>query len=179
MIAIALMSGLLFAKYRMYAYAVAWHCVHGNYAEVGGHKVKLSILWWKERAHAHETSDMRDHDEWLARACPSNKLDEKPEIDVSPAIPGEVENTQLEELKLTQSVISTLSHNSAKGWSHSLVTLTPRPFTVYCIRDDLTIFGDDVLSRLTCYTAKLPYRFIYDGPPTREKEAESILSSLE
>jgi hypothetical protein len=45
MIAIALMSGLLFAKYRMYAYAVAWHCVHGNYAEVGGHKVKLSILW--------------------------------------------------------------------------------------------------------------------------------------
>src|ERR1039458_2734741 len=178
MVAITLMLGLLCVKYRRYAYAVAWHCMHGNYAEIGGHRVRLPILWWKENAHAHDTPDLRNRDEWLARACPSSVLP-GPEIKVSPTIPGEVEGTEPEELKLTQAVISTLNHNSESGWSHSLLTLTPRPFTLYCIKEHVTGYGLDLGSYLTCHAANLPYSFLYRGPQTSESEAESILSSLE
>lgn len=177
-VTVALIVGVLCARYRRYGYAVAWHCAHGNYAEVGGHRVRLPLLWWKERAHAHDTPDMQDHDEWLARACPSNTIF-RPEIETSPTIPGAGRDTDQEELKSTQSIVSTLSHNSVAGSSHSLITLTPRPFTLYCMRQDLTLLGVDLTSMLTCQAAGLPYSFTYNGPPTREKEAESILSTLE
>lgn len=178
MVTVALIVGLLCVKYRRYGYAVAWHCVHGNYAAIGGRRVRLPLLWWKERVHAHDTPDMLDHDEWLARACPSNTILE-PEIETSPTILGEGRDTDQEELKSTQSLVSTLNHNSVAGSSHSLVILTPRPLVLYCMRTDLTLLGVNLTSMLTCHAAGLTYSFSYNGPPTREKEAESILSTLE
>ena len=170
-VAFALMIGLLCFKYHRYAYAAAWHCTHGNYAELAGHRVKLPILWWKEDAHAYDTV-------LLERACPANTY-LKPEIVVSPAIPGSIRDTDQDELKATQAAISSRNQDSFVGTSSLLVVLSPRPFNLYCKRENIVTSGIVLSSNLFCLAPKAPYSFTYDGPPTREKEAETILSSLE
>jgi len=171
MVAFVLLIGILCVKYYRYAYIVTSHCMHGDFAEIAGYRVRLPYLWWK--------GDSQTRDKYLLlRACPSNTFS-RPELEVNPSIPGDVMDTDQEELKSTQAMISGLNYNGIEGWSHSLVTLTSRPFTLYCIRGDETIFGTKVFSNLTCFAAKLPYWFNYSGPPAYEKEAESILSSLE
>jgi hypothetical protein len=113
-----------------------------------------------------------------ARACPSS-LFPKPEIKVSPAIPGEVADTDAEELKVTQSVISGLNQNPAMGWSHSLVVIKAPRFAFYCMQERFTIVGTDFNHELTCHAPRLPYSFHYNGPPEYEKEAEAIFQSAQ
>ena len=67
---VAAMISLLCMGYRRYAFAVIQHCISGSHAEVGRHKVNLPILWWKESARAHDTSDMLDRNEWLGAGMP-------------------------------------------------------------------------------------------------------------
>jgi len=177
-VALALLVGALCMNFRRYAYAVAWHCTHGEYAEVGGQRVRLPLLWWKEGTHAHDTEDLRDRNEWLARACRSNEF-EIPEINVSQESPGEAPDADQDELRLTKDLVSAMYRHPVWGWSGSLVTLTPRRFTLYCSKDDEVIFGVDVFNGLTCHAAKIPYTFRYSGPPANEQEAEAILSSME
>jgi hypothetical protein len=176
---LAILIGFLYMGYRRYAFALIWHCVHGNQAEVGGHKVILPLLWWKESAHAHDTYDMRDRDEWLARACPSS-LFSNPEINVSPVMPGEeVAGTEEEELKLTQRVISSLNQNPTKGWSYSLVVLSTARFSFYCMREQAALGGSDLFNGLRCHATSLKYSFNYTGPPERENEVQEIFLSLQ
>lgn len=170
-VALVFVIGILCIEYYRYAYIVNWHYIHGNFAEIGRYRVSLPYLWWKNGTESNNSS-------FLLRACPLNTFS-KPELEVSPAIPGEVMDTEQEELKSTQKVISALNHKGIEGWSQSLVTLTPRSFTLYCIRQDEVLYRSNIDTILTCHAAKLPYSFRYSGPSAYEKEAESILSSLE
>ena len=170
-VAPAMVLGLLCLDLRRYAYAATWHCLHGDYAEIGGHRVKLPIFWWKQDAHAYDTS-------LLVRACLANTIN-KPEIIVSPAIPGETRDTDEEELRATQDDISSRNRGSNPRTSSSLVVLHTRPFTLYCKKENIVVSGIDLDSNLFCHVARGPYLFSYDGSPSREIEAESILSSLE
>jgi hypothetical protein len=170
-VAAALMVGLPCVKFRQYAYAVAWHCVHGNYAEIGHHKVRLPAFWWKEDAYAFDTSVLRG-------ARPAGMYD-SPEITLSPAIPGEARDSDQDELKSTEAFVSSRNHDPFAGTSSHLVVLSPAPFRLYCKREDIEMSGLDLSSNLFCHAARVPYSFTYDGPPTREREAELILSSLQ
>lgn len=170
-VALSLIIGLLCIEYERYAYAVAWHCVHGNYAKIAGHRVRLPLLWWKEDAHAYDTT-------LLVRACPANTY-LKPEIVVSPTISGEMGDTNQEELKSAQTVISLKNHNSIAGPSLSLVTLTSRPFTLYCVKEEAAPYGIALYANLSCHAANVPYSFTYDGHPMHEKDVELILSTIE
>ena len=123
-VVLALVIILLSVEYHPYAYAVAWHCVHGNYAEIGGHRVRLPVLWWKEKADAYDTS-------LLVRACPARTFI-KPEITISPTPPGSVRDTDRQELDSIQALVSSANHNALTGTSSSLVILNPKPFTLYC-----------------------------------------------
>jgi hypothetical protein len=178
MIATALMICLLSIRYRRYAYAVAWHCVHGNHAEIGGRQVSVPVLWWKERAHGHATSDFQDNNEWLERACPSSTFP-RPEIEISPVIPGAVADTDREEYDLTRRVVSSLNEHSAKGCSHSLIVLPAAKFSLYCVRSNAALNEFYMLDQLSCNSTKLQYSFGYSGPSGREKEAEAIFLSLQ
>jgi hypothetical protein len=170
-IVILIIIGSLFANYRRYVYAVAWHYEHGNYTEIGGHRIRIPILWWKEDAHAYDTT-------LLVRAYPAGATD-KPEVVASPAIPGEIRDTDQEELKSRRADISSRNGNSNSRTSPSLVVLNARQFTLYCKRDDFVLSGIDLYSTLYCHAVRVPYTLTYDGPPTQEKEAEAILSTLE
>jgi hypothetical protein len=54
---LALVIGLVCIQYHTYAYAIAWHCFHGNCARLtGGYQVSLPILWWKQDSGAYHRS---------------------------------------------------------------------------------------------------------------------------
>jgi hypothetical protein len=103
----------------------------------------------------------------------------EPKIVISPAFPGEVRGTDQEELKSATIAISLKNRKSIHGTTWSLVTLNARQFTLYCQRLDSAPFGIHLFINLYCGVATVPYSFSYNGPPTYEKEAESILSTLE
>jgi hypothetical protein len=178
MAVIALAVCVFFVRYRRYAYAIAWHCANGNYAEIGGHKVQLPLWWWKERAHSHETLDLQDRDEWLARACPSDSFP-KPEINVSPAMPGEAAETDAQELDVIQRTTAFLNQNPPTGWSHSLSVLKASRFTFYCMQDHFAVGALVITNGLACIAPKIPYSFQYHGPPERLREAEAIFGSVQ
>ena len=76
-------------------------------------------------------------------------------------------------------LIAARNNNPVPGMSSSLIILDAKPFVLYCEKIDTKILGLDATNHLSCEAAKVSYIFIYDGPPNYEKEAESILSSLE
>jgi len=171
LIAVAVAGGLLCAEFRLYAYAVIWHRAHGDFATIGGHRVKLPTLWWKEDADAYDTS-------LLERAGHSNTFLAS-QIVVSPAIPGEMRDSDEEELKSTQAIVAIRNRSLSAGTTLSTITLYPKPFKLYCTREGSVISGVKLYSQLLCEAARVPYSFIYNGNPTQENEAESILSTLE
>jgi hypothetical protein len=168
---VLLAIAILCAIYRRYAVAVVWHCVHGNYARVGGHTVTLPILWWKADADAYDTAR-------LVRASPAGTALIS-QIVVSPAIPGEIKQTDQEELKATQLIIDLNNRDSIARRSASLIVLRPKPFTLYCKKDAASPPAIDVLGVFSCRAARVQYSFTYDGPPMHEKEGKAILSTLE
>lgn len=169
-IILALLIGLLCVKYYQYAYALSWHCLHGSYAQIGGHRVELPLLWWKADAQAYDTVN-------LVRAGVANTY-LKPEIVVSPAFPGAIRDSDQEELQAMQAAISR-SHESPGGESSSLVVISTKALTMYCQRKDIIASGVSISTNLFCTAAKVQYAFTYNGPPNRVKEAQAIFSTLE
>jgi hypothetical protein len=166
------LMGCALNQYHQYAYALAWHCVHGNNAEVGGRRVRIPILWWRESdPNAYDTS-------LLVRSYPANILN-RPQIVVRPTLPGEVQDNDLQGLRTSQAIITLQNKDAFLKKQSSLVSLNPKAFTLYCVREDITPFGVAILSTLSCRAAKTHYSFTYSGSPALEKEAELILSTLE
>jgi hypothetical protein len=169
-IALLLVAVLTCLKYSQCVYAVAWHWSHGNDARVGVYRAKLPLLWRQSDAGGYDATS-------IIRAIPLNN---QPQIVISPALPGAVPDSDQEELKSTQAVVSSENRYSRLRSPWSTVVLHPKPFTLYCVKEgDSTSVGTDVISHLQCHAAGVPYTFTYDGPPGHEKEAEVILSSLE
>jgi len=159
----------VYLKYGKCANALAWHCTHGNVATAGGKKVRLPLLWWQEDSGRYDTS-------LFLRALPPINA---PKIVVGPALPGSVGNTDEEELKLTQDVVLSENHSSTGQEHVSVVTVSPKAFALYCVKDEITISPRIAISHLQCNAAGVPYTYTYDGPPEHEKEAEGILSGMD
>lgn len=171
-IAILALASWPIAEYHKYAYALAWHWVHGDYAKVAGHKVRIPALWWEE-------ADPNSYDTYLiVRSSPASAI-LTPEIVVRPTISGEVGEDDSQELKTEERVIALKSKDTIVKTQITLVILKPRPFTLYCEQDDAILFGVALFSNLSCHAARTHYSFTYNGNPAFEKEAEMILSTLE
>ena len=170
--ALALAFVLGTAHYNRYVYAVAWHCAHGNYAQVAGHNVRLPILWWAEK-------DPDYYDTYLLlRACPfSTRV--RPSLTVRPTLQGAARETDAEELEAVQALIALKDSKSTAGISSSLVTLHSKQFTLYWERLEFAPFGTPINTSLYCAAAKSSYFWNYFGPLFYEKEAELILSTLQ
>lgn len=152
--------------------AVAWHCAHGNYAEVAGHRVKLPLLWWKDDDAPYRTI-------LLVRACNSCGV-VQPGVLVSPMLAGQVWSSDEDNLKAVQKMIAGRNKSSLDPARSSLVTIRSPAFVLYCEKDEsvgaLTTLPN---SSLFCEAANLAYSFSFDGDPRFEKEAESLLSTLQ
>ena len=184
-VAIALLVVLqLGVRYRQYAYALGWHCLHGSYAQIGGHRVRLSIWWWRDDDEGYDTAS-------LSRACTGGIA----QITGYPAPAGVIRKTDADELKSVQAFVS-LENKVSTLSASSLLTLHAKSFDLYCKKDAMAKVDYRIASKdagdftyhlpaelqfmsLRCTKAGVPYSFYYSGPPTREGEAESILSSME
>jgi hypothetical protein len=166
-------------RFYRYAYSTTWHCVHGNHTEIGERRIRLPILWWKEPGSGWNDESLVERGVLsLVRAYPTGSFDQ-PRIVIRPAGTWEVGATDEEIRESMQGTIAQMNQGSKTGWSYSLVILTLRNHRMYCVRDDLNQFGANQLVMLNCSAAKMPYSFGYSGPATQEKEAESILSTLD
>lgn len=165
---------LLCLNLHKYVDTSIWHCCHGYLADIGSNKVRVPWLWRQEDAHAYDTL-------LLKRAYPSINLagaqSMGAQIVMSPVIPGELRSTDQEELQATQDLVS-----SRKGMLHtkaSLVELHSRRYTFYCSKVTFSLIDSHSDTNLFCHSVAVPYSFSFDGPLAREREAESILASLE
>lgn len=165
------MLGPVCWRFHEFVFAVAWHCRHGDYADVAGRKIKIPLLWWKENSHYYQTFLLR-------RALPSDVIGQQ-DIEVGPMFPGTMTDSNDETLRLTEKIIS--SHNAHPDGHtfSSLVTLHSGISVFYCDKEDLGAPGNALQSNLHCHASGLPYSFSFNGSPAVEKEAESILSTLQ
>lgn len=143
-----------------------------SYVQVGGYSAKLPSFWWTERDPTHYGTYL------LRRACPF-VTNVQPSLTVRPALPGVVRDTNEEELKAVQALISLKDSNSTPGTSSSLVILRSKQFILYCEKLTFAPLGTPINTALYCTAAKVSYDWSYFGPPSYENEAELFLSTLE
>jgi hypothetical protein len=91
------------------------------------------------------------------------------------AMPGAMRDTDQELLKAQQTMTSITNRGALQGWLSSTITVRAGSFTLFCRKDDV----HQRMSTLFCLAAKVPFSFSYQGSSKWEKEAETILSTLE
>jgi len=155
------------ATLNQYVNAIVWHCEHGSFAELAGHRVRLPIQWRSQGQPAYGNSV-------LSRACPFG-VPVGAQIIAGPTVPGELKNSEQAALEAQQTMASIMNRKSPQGWSSSVVVLRSQHLTLYCRKDDVA----PVQSNLFCLAANVPVSFSYQGASNWEKEAEAILSTVE
>ena len=178
---VVVVAALPAIRYRRYAYAIAWHCRHGNYAEFSGHRVTLPLSWWEEK------DTVRWEQYFLKRACPGAACLE-PEIDVTRVVPSQellIPASDQAEMDQREQAIARLNgrvhSTSPVALTASVLTIRTRSRTLFCekiaMRNGKTVRN----SFLDCGAARFPYTILSSsfGMPWREREIESILSTLE
>jgi hypothetical protein len=163
--------------YRQYAYAIAWHCWHGNYVTLPGHRIKLPLFWWEEEDSVQWDSFV------LKRASRSFFWVQLQEISVRhvrPAFQMTIVDTDEEELDQLHRLISYLNARPQLQFRHAetLVTIKTRAMTLYCLRTELSVPQLPSVALFNCDAPKFPYTVTF-GPLTQEDEAKSVLSTLE
>jgi len=140
---------------------------------VAGHRVTLPLLGWEEK----------DPVKWgtyhLVRACPGF-LCLSSEIDVSHIVPPvqyPVTETDQQELEKDRRAVSLLNQRRPQSDAAIVVIKTPA-MNLDCVRGTLGLPPIGVSARLECAASKFPYTITLHAP-TSEKEAESILSTLQ
>lgn len=157
--------------YSSYAKAVAWHCAHGNYAELGHHRVKLPLLWRPVDSNQWDTVKVQ-------RAWPARPYF----IDLAPSITSPPEPARFStEEELVAKLEQVAARPGSKKMGATVVVRSAKLSNLYCL--SLGVLG----GTLFCYTTASSYRFDYVAAPTANSseqrrvrvEAEAILSSLQ
>jgi hypothetical protein len=137
--------------------AIAWHCTHGNYAEVAGHRVKLPLLWWKNDEDAPYRTVL------LVRACVSCGV-VQPELQARPLLPGQAWSSDEDNLKAMQKMVKERGGPFSDQARRSLVTLRSPAYVFYCKKEESTSrIADLPDNELFCEAANLPFSFLFDG----------------
>ena len=175
-ISIALLVGFAGLANGSYVSAAAWHCGHGNHAQVGSYRLRLPWRWRTLGAPNNELTLL---------GAGTSDFGRRPKIMLMPADPddppppskGDPDQDELNYVK--QSVTLMNRYYPSKGWATSLVVLKPKPFPIYCERMEYSHTGENRFIEMTCHVGHTGDVFLYTGPPSREPEAESILSSIQ
>ena len=150
-----------------YLFAIAWHCVHGNSAEMASYRIKVPLFWWKADTDVYGESR-------LVRATSIFASDSAPEVTVDLVNPGKERATNDDEMKAVQQLVAR-QRQSAGGTSTTFVLIHSGLFDLSCFKHFITPPPGNIL---VCRATGIRYSFNYDGPSIYEKEAESIFSSL-
>jgi hypothetical protein len=150
-----------------YFVALGWHLRHGNHTVIRGYRVSVPLLWWREDYYGGNIG--------LIRAVPRYPLDEieTGAIEWYPVANSQLVATEDQALHTAQRDASHPIFADKPGDVISVVPLRRAEATMYCVREEISYF-----SALDCHLAGAPVVFRYSGDPEFEKDAESILSSM-
>jgi hypothetical protein len=168
---VVLITGSLAVRFRLYGYAIMWHCVHGSYAQISGYKIKLPIWWWEERDPDRYDSCL------LLRASGGTLLRGK--IDISPAIPSAMYESDDAQRKAVEDSIAQANHYASSGRPLALVVIKTKKAELYCQKLDSTLSNSSSYLNLNCTSASSKYVFSYSGLSRWQSEAVAVLSGLE
>lgn len=180
-IAFVLVAAFPALRYWRYAYAIAWHFRHGNYATFPGHRVRLPLSWWEEK------DTVRWEQYFLKRACAGTICIES-QINVTHVLPSEearlpaTDQAAMDEREQAIAVLNRHAHpNSAVALTASVLKLRTRSQTLFCEKIAMRIRNRVGDPSLDCGAAGFPYTIMTFSfePRSREQEMESILSTLE
>lgn len=160
-------------QYRWYLRAIAWHCLHGNHAEVAGHRVALPLVWWEEKDPLHWDTYH------LVRACPG-PLCPSADIEigrVNPALQTNATETDQQELEKDRRMVSLFNQRQPQSNASIVVIRTPA-MNLDCVRGSLGVSLPGGSGWSICGAPGFPYTISFHAP-TSEREAESILSTLQ
>ena len=163
--------GVVALRYRLYVYATVWQCFNSNNVKVGMHEIDLPELWWARKMDA--TGRLS-----ILRASKSSTFLE-PTIEVAPASPGIVAESDSQQSHLEQAVVAERNSDPEVGWTYSMTSVKAKHSIWYCIKNQQAVLGRPFSTGLTCYASQIPYSFHYQGPPEQEIEAELILASFQ
>lgn len=177
-VAVAFFVAISIARYHLYVHAVAWHCLHGDHAQVAGHTVTLPQLWWEEKDPSHWDTYL------FKRACTGMSC-LQPKITVShviPAFQSTVENSDQETLDSVRRLVSTLNarsnHNSQLSSIASLFTIKAKRITLYCVKQEASVTGLVLPATNVCRAPRIPYSIYFLATAQQQEEDKSILSTL-
>lgn len=179
-VVLAFFAVISIANFHRYAYAVAWHCLHGGRAQVAGHTITLPLLWWEEKDPSHWDTYL------LKRAYTGMRRLQPPEITVRhviPALQSTVKDSDQDALASEQSRVSTLNalltHNSRISGLATLFTIRAKSMTLYCTKLEANVSGVRLSAIITCRAARTLYSFDFFASAQQQEEDKSILSTLE
>jgi hypothetical protein len=158
---------LCYAFLGQYFLAVCWHLRHGNHTVIRGYGVRVPLLWRRIDYYGGNIG--------LERAAvtryPSDGASGA--IEWYPAAANQLVATDDQALAAAKRDASHPISPNEPGDMMSLVLLRMGNATIYCAREEVSYF-----SSLDCHMAGAPVVFRYTGEPEFEKDAESILSSM-
>jgi hypothetical protein len=178
---VILLAAVPAIRYWRYAYAIAWHCQHGNYATFPGHRVKLPLSWWEEK------DTVRWEQYVLKRACAGVVCIES-QINVTRVVPSQEasipasDQAEMDQRERAIAVVNGHAHpNSPVALTASALRLGTRSQSLFCEKIAMRIGKRVGSPYLNCEAARFPYTVMTStfGPPSIEQEVESILSTLE
>ena len=164
-----------FTEIFSYPQAILWHCSHGNYIYIDGHRMKLPLVWWND-------GDQYSHSPTFRRARLTAGV--PPMISINYLQPG-MRITSTEELvERHKRAVEFLNARHSAANQSSLFTITTHWLPLQCenmpmvLESNGTSYVLDVRFTM-CDAPGLDSSISYSGPSSAYKEAESILSSLQ
>jgi len=166
----AALVALLFIEYAErsdFRKAAEWHKMHGNLALVDGHKLSLPEDWWEKDEPEGEKRIFIKASRSLTKVSSTGIVLDRRGLEESKAGEGQI-------IKNMESFME----NEKKG-NHgpisTMIVVRAVSTNIYCTQT--LIIEQDV--KLRCEVVGAPILLSSVGPPSTEKEVESILSTFE
>lgn len=167
-LAIALALGIFYlTDFRESLRAFGWHKQHGDYVQLGEHRVKIPLWWWPEQTTENGSAVLVNSHPGLVSSTSGITINAIPARDVPE----------------TDDILSAAEQKMLLHMNERRNSITPEPATQVIIRSPTAAFYciKEVLNdgefTLHCSAAGLSYQIEGSGFEKWEKETESIISS--
>jgi hypothetical protein len=144
--------------------AVAWHCRYGNEVHFANAGITLPISWWKQ--------DGLDEGE-ISIGHAAIGWTDAGSLRIFPLTPQKTKADDTAAFNWQQAMLGAVSPEERKTFLP--VEIHARGVQIYCVKD--TVFAANNL--LICRVPGISWGIGFEGPVGDEKEAESVLSSLQ
>ena len=156
-----------YAKNSDFRKAAEWHKIHGNVILVEGHKLNVPEGWWEENEIGNGKYAITKASRSLSKIYSSGIIFDRKGPNESKAGEAQIRKT-------LESFVES-EKKGTPGPVSSLIVVRAKSTNIYCLQS--SVLDRSVVLR--CNVVGTPIVISSVGPPSTEKEIESILSTFE